>query len=318
MKSMTITSEPGLQLLQFATRSLLALLAALYFSHVPGFYLPLPFWTLWVLLAAYASTHLLLLLYRDRRSAGLAGPGIDLLALGMLLLLDPGDPPPTLALIIVAILSIGLLRGLQRFLWALLSTTLLLAAVFSIRHLFGSEPLSAASLFLMATLAISVIYFMLLLYRNKLLARQAQEATWQDPETGLISGMALAHTAGWLFPLHDRLASTLSIALVRADSAESFDQLARSIQERLRRSDIAARHDERSVLVLLPCTDQKKADLVLSEIKARTGQIRAACMTLDGTNAAMDVIGRTLEETLARTDSSRGDWLAHGVTHRHA
>ncbi len=316
MKNTMITSERGLQLLQFATRSLLALLAASYFSHVPDLYLPLPFWTLWALLAAYASTHLLLLLRRDPRGEGLAGPIIDLLALGVLLMLDPGDPPPTLALIIVAILSIGLLRGLKPFLLTLLLATLLFAAVFSIRHLFGNEPLSSASLFLMATLAISVIYFVLLMYRNKLLARQAQEATWQDPETGLISRMALAHTAGWLFPLHERLASTLSVALIRADSADDFDELARSIKERLRRSDIAARHDEVSVLILLPCTDQNKADRVLLDIKTRCDGIRAACITLGGVNAAMDAIGSTLEDTLARTDSGPNDWLAHGIAHQ--
>ncbi len=263
----SLATDRGLNTLQFAARALFAMLATLYFAALPALHLPVPKAVPATMLVIYLLLHTLLMA-RSFTGAIHAASVLDLLALGVLLLLDPAEPPPTLALIIVAVLSTGLLGGLRRFLYMLAGAVVILAVVLPLRQEPGALPLSPSTLFLLAVMLTCALYFGLLLYRNLVLTRRAEAATWQDPETGLLSRTALAHTAGWLQPLHERLSSPLTAILLRPHDPAQLPALANSFAQRLRRSDIGARADEHCLVLLLPDTDVGHGERVLTALRA--------------------------------------------------
>ena len=212
--SSRITSDQGVVLMQYLARAMFAGLAVMYFHHADHFFFTLPKATPWLLFCAYIGIQLLLLFWRPVNADAFAS-ALDLLTLGIVLLLDAGDPPPTMALLFIAVLSNGLLHGLKRFLIMLIGAEIVLAFVLPIRLSYASAPTASASLFLVAALSACMLYFGLMIWRNQHLSRAALEATWRDPDTDFISREALVSTAGWLVPLHDRISSPLTLALVQ-------------------------------------------------------------------------------------------------------
>lgn len=312
LSPLSITSERSLKIVQTITRLAFAVLATFYFAAQPALFLPAPAATLWLLLAAYVIGHGLLLV-RPRFGKPLA-PAIDLLALTALLVLDPGDPPPTLALLIVAVLSAGLLHSLQRYLITLVGAVLALTVAFFLRHQQHPETLISSSWFLLASLAVCVGYFTLMLYRTQNLARRAEAATWQDPETGLISRAALSHTAGWLLPLHDRLSSPLTVSLLEVDDSAQLAQLSRTIIGRLRRSDVAARFDGTIIAVMFPCTGSEAAEKVLGDLHEQVPGLRGAVVSVSNPDTALEQVLGHLHQSLSRARADERHWLSHATS----
>ena len=156
--SSRITSDQGVVLMQYLARALFAGLAVMYFHHADHFFFTLPKATPWLLFCAYIGIQLLLLIWRPVNADAFAS-ALDLLTLGIVLLLDAGDPPPTMALLFIAVLSNGLLHGLKRFLIMLIGAEIVLAFVLPIRLSYASAPTASASLFLVAALsALSLIH----------------------------------------------------------------------------------------------------------------------------------------------------------------
>lgn len=307
--SSRMSSEQGVIILQYLARALFAVLAVIYFNHSPAFFFMLPKATPWVLAGAYLGLQLLFLLARIPHAALLAS-GLDLVVLGVVMLIDGGQPPPTMALLFLAVLSNGLLHGLKRFLIMLAAAEIVLAIVMPIRLSHGTtgESGMSATLFLLAALTVCMLYFGLMIWRNQVLARSALEIAWRDPQTGFISRAALTSTAGWLIPLHDRLSSPLTLVLVHHDDIKA---LADTVGQRLRRSDVVARYDEEHLALLLPCTATAAAEQVLHDLRARRPGIRAALMTLNSANAALEQVLYHLQTVMPRTRDNPNHWLAH-------
>ncbi|WP_111657178.1 GGDEF domain-containing protein [Isoalcanivorax indicus] len=298
----SLATDRGTNTLQLTARILFALLVAAYFIALPALHLPLH----GALMALLVALYLLLqggLFFRPFSGAPLVSNLVDLAALGVLILLDPGEPPPTLALMIVAVLSTGLLNGLPRFLYSLAIAAAVLLVVLPLRLQQSDTPLAASSLFLLAVMLTCAVYFGLLLYRNKVLTRLAQEATWQDPETGLISRTALSHTAGWLLPLHERLSSPLTAVMLRPHDPSQLDALASGLSQRLRRSDIGARADELCLALLLPDTNVANAERVITTLREHTPPFTAV-MTSVPRETSLDLVIDHLGETFQRGDTS--------------
>lgn len=304
-----ITSEQGVVLMQYLARALFALLAVAYFHNTDQFYFALPQATPWVIFFAYVAIQLALLFWRPANGDVFAS-ALDLLTLGIVMLLDTGNPPPTMALLFVAVLSNGLLHGLKRFLIMLAGAEVVLAIVLPIRLSYASSPDSSASLFLMAAMSICMLYFGLMIWRNQVLARAALEATWRDPDTDFISREALVSTAGWLVPLHDRISSPLTLVLIRHDA---LPQLSDQVAQRIRRSDVAARYDDTQLALLLPCTATAAAEQLLNDLRDRHPGMRAALMTLSDGDVALEQALAHLEHSMARTSEEDGHWLAHAA-----
>ncbi len=304
-----ITSDQGVVLMQYLARALFALLAVFYFHNTDQFYFALPQATPWLLFFAYAGLQLALLIWRPS-NGDVFSSALDLLTLGIVMLLDAGSPPPTMALLFVAVLSNGLLHGLKRFLIMLAGAEIVLAFVLPIRLSYASTPDSSASLFLMAALSICMLYFGLMIWRNQVLARAALEATWRDPDTDFISREALVSTAGWLVPLHDRISSPLTLVLIQHDE---LPQLSDQVAQRIRRSDVAARYDATQLALLLPCTATAAAEQLLNDLRDRHPGMRAALMTLADGDIALEQALAHLEQTMARTTEDDSHWLAHAA-----
>ncbi|WP_232802491.1 nucleotidyl cyclase domain-containing protein [Alloalcanivorax mobilis] len=303
-----MSSEQGGIILQYLARALFAVLAVIYFNHSPAFFFTLPAATPWVLAGGYLGLQLLLLLARTPNAA-LFASALDLVVLGVVMLIDGGEPPPTMALLFLAVLSNGLLYGLKRFLVMLAGAEVILAIVLPIRISQGSgEPGTSASLFLLAALTVCMLYFGLMIWRNQVLARSALEAAWRDPQTGFISHGALTSTAGWLIPLHDRLSSPLTLVLLHHDDLAALTE---TVAQRLRRSDIVARYDEQHLALLLPCTATGAAEKVLHDLRERQPGLRAAVMTLNSANAALEQVLYHLQTVMPRTRDNPSHWLAH-------
>ena len=305
--SSRITSDQGVVIMQYLARALFAALAVIYFHHADNFFFTLPKATPWLLFAAYVGLQLLLVFLRPANGDAFAS-GLDLLTLGIVLLLDPGNPPPTMALLFIAVLSNGLLHGIKRFLIMLAGAEIVLAFVLPIRLSYVTTPTASASLFLVIALSACMLYFGLMIWRNQALARAALEATWRDPDTDFISREALVSTAGWLVPLHDRISSPLTLALVRHDE---LTQLANRVAHRIRRSDVAARYDEQHLALLLPCTATAAAEQLLNDLRDRHPGLRAAIMTLSDGDAALEQALAHLQSSMARTRDDNDHWLAH-------
>ena len=213
-----------------------------------------------------------------------------------------------MALLFIAVLSNGLLHGLKRFLIMLIGAEIVLAFVLPIRLSYASAPTASASLFLVAALSACMLYFGLMIWRNQHLSRAALEATWRDPDTDFISREALVSTAGWLVPLHDRISSPLTLALVQHNE---LPLLADRVAQRIRRSDVAARYDEQHLALLLPCTATAAAEQLLNDLRDRHPGLRAAVMTLTDGDAALEQAFSHLQTSMARTTEEDNHWLAH-------
>lgn len=306
--SSRMSSEQGVIIMQYLARALFAVLAVIYFNHSPAFFFALPLATPWVLAGGYLGLQLLLLLARIPHAALLAA-GLDLVILGVVMLIDGGEPPPTMALLFLAVLSNGLLYGLKRFLIMLAAAEVVLAIVMPIRLSHGGgEPAASATLFLLAALTVCMLYFGLMIWRNQVLARSALETAWRDPETGFIRHGALTSTAGWLIPLHDRLSSPLTLVLLHHDDIRALGEV---LGQRLRRSDIVARYDDQHLALLLPCTTTAAAEQVLHDLRTQQPGIRAALMTLNSANAALEQVLYHLQTVMPRTRDNPSHWLAH-------
>lgn len=305
-----MSTEQGVIVLQYLARALFAILAVVYFNHSGDFFFTVPVATPWILAGSYLALQLLFLLARIPHGALLAS-GLDLVILGVVILLDGGQPPPTMALLFLAVLSNGLLHGLKRFLVMLAAAEVVLAIVLPIRLSYSEADIAtSASLFLLAALTVCMLYFSLMIWRNQVLAKQAVENAWHDPETGFISRAALASTAGWLVPLHDRLSSPLTLALVHH---QDISALADAVGQRLRRSDVIARYDEHHLALLLPNTATDDAELVLADLRERQPGMRAAVITLNSANAALEQVLYHLQTAMPRTRDDHNYWLARAV-----
>ncbi len=235
---------------------------------------------------------------------------IDALAITVAVSLDPSQPAPTLALFLVSLMSAGMLRGLSRY-FLLLAGNAALITLLVITRSSSGEQFGVPSSFLLALIAVCAVYLGILIYRQKLLSRQAQEATWRDRETGLISHHALIATAGWLLPLHDRMAANLSVALLTPAQAGAIQPLADLLSTRLRKSDIAARYSEHTIALLLPCTALTAAENLIADLRDGGDPFYAAVVTLTDDQHGLEDTLQTLQTTLARAHGNSHHWLVH-------
>lgn len=304
-----IASERGLVIVRLLARVLFAVLVWLYFLFLPDAALGM---TGHGLFAGYLILQALLVWKRLPLQETLA---LALDAAGILFVLatDPATPSPTLVLFLVSLVSAGLLRGLNRFILVLIAYAALVFLLFATRYEPGRPVADTPTLFLLALVALAALYTGLLLFRAGIVARRAREATWRDPETGLVSRDALVATGGWLLPLHDRLASDLTIALVSPANRDTLGALADHLSARLRRSDIAARYEDGVLALLLPCTSLTAAEELLGNLRRDSVPFYAAVMTLSNDQHGLDGLLLGLRQHLSRAWGNSEHWLAHAT-----
>lgn len=235
---------------------------------------------------------------------------LDAVAITLAVALDPATPPPTLALFLISLLSAGMLRGLGHFFVMLVANAALIGVLYALRSE-GDKALGVSAAFLLTVITACAGYLVILLYRNKLMTRQAQAATWRDPQTGFISHQALIATAGWLLPLHDRLAANLTLVLLRPAHTAQLTELADHLAQRLRKSDVAARYDQEVIALLLPCTAQTAAENLLTDLRQQTLPFYASMTTLTNDRLGLEDALQQLHQHLGRAVGNPEHWLVH-------
>lgn len=266
-------------------------------------------WLAGLLLAGYIALHGLLV-WRGGLLAEAGGVALDLAAITLAVWLDPSVPmPPTLMLFLVLILSGGLLHGPLRFNLLLGLSALAVAVLISLGERRLGEDVSA--MWFAGTLMLAcALYAGVLLHRNQAHQRLAREATWRDPQTGLISHQALLSTAGWLLPLHDRLAAPLTLVLLHNPTPGQLPTLSERLSQRLRRSDVAARYQEDVLALILPCTTVTAAENLLTDLRQQDTRFRAALVAVGGADRSLEALLQELEQHLQRADDDQ-HWIVH-------
>ncbi|MEE4250598.1 MAG: GGDEF domain-containing protein [Alcanivoracaceae bacterium] len=292
-------------------------IARLVFAVITFFYLyqggvDVGSWLSAVILAGYIVLHGILI-WRGALLAEVGGVLIDVAAIAVAVWLDPSHMPPTLLLFLVLVLSGGLLHGPARFNLLLALSTLTVAGLISLGERRVGADLSA--MWFAGTIMLAcAVYAGILLYRNQAHERLAQEATWRDPQTGLISHQALISTAGWLLPLHDRLASHLTLVLVQTGPEQKLPALAEVLSQRLRRSDVAARYGDSTLALMLPCTTVTAAENLLTDLRQQGCDFRAALSGVNSSTHSLESVLHHLEQQLQRATDSSGHWMVHAPT----
>ncbi|PKM22326.1 MAG: GGDEF domain-containing protein [Gammaproteobacteria bacterium HGW-Gammaproteobacteria-14] len=253
------------------------------------------------------------LLWRGGMLAEFGGMSLDIVAIALAVWLDPSSMPPTLLLFLVLVLSGGLLHGPKRFNLLLALTAIALTVILSISEQKLSLDIPAVW-FALTIMTACAVYAGVLLQRNHAHARLAREAAWQDPQTGFISHQALLSTASWLLPLHDRMASPLTLALLSPGANVNLPTLAEHLSRRLRRSDVAARFDGETLALMLPCTTVTAAENLLTDLHQQGNDFRAAIIGVQDSDSSLDANLRHLEHHLQRAGESSGHWLVHAPT----
>lgn len=261
-----------------------------------------------VFLLAYLGVHVVLL-WRGRWVAELGGLALDLLAVTVVVILDPANTPPTLLLFMVVTLSAGLLRGLGRFIISCAASLVIVGGLFAMGRF--SPDSSTPVLFLLVLMAAMGAYVAMLLYRSAVLVRRAREATWRDRDTGMVSRDAMIATSGWLLPLHDRLGASLTLVALSPAHPGGMQSLADNLARRLRRSDVAARYTDDSIAVCLPCTTQTAAENLLSDLRQQGNLFNAAVLSVTHADHALDKLLTDLHGHLQRAEEDDNQWLVH-------
>src|SRR5690554_474844 len=291
--------------------------ARLIFAAITFFYLykggvDVGSWLSAAMLASYVVLHGVLI-WRGATLAEVGGVLLDVIAIMLSVWLDPSPMPPTLLLFLVFVLSGGLLHGPKRFNLLLLLSAAAVAALISLGERRVGADLSA--MWFAGTIMLAcALYAGILLYRNQAHERLAREATWRDPQTGLISHQALISTAGWLLPLHDRLASPLTLVLVHTGANQSLADMAESLSQRLRRSDVAARYGERTLALMLPCTTITAAENLLTDLRQNGSDFYAVLSAVTSSSHSPEAVLQHLQLQLQRATESDGHWMVHAPT----
>ena len=129
----------------------------------------------------------------------------------------------------------------------------------------------------------------------------------------MISHRALVATSGWLLPLHDRMASTLSIVLLTPAQPENLAKMSDQLSARLRKSDIAARYDDNTVAVLLPCTTLTAAENLITDVRDTGVPFYASVVSLNNDEHGLEESLQSLRTALERAYGNSTHWLVHAT-----
>jgi diguanylate cyclase (GGDEF)-like protein len=259
--------DTPIAVVEYAGRIAFALLAFLYIEGLAatpwaaGTALPA------AALAGYLVVQTLLFASRARLlrrapALDLLAPGLDLLAVMAVVVLDPYPAPPTLLLMLMVALNAGLRRNWLHFLGAALAAGACTGVALQLRAMpAAAADQHALTWLLLFSLACLVYFVLLALRRQNLLAHAARYADI-DADTQLLNRRGFDSAARYLVPLHQRTRLPLVLMLASVHTREAdllpYDterdalrQLADGIRERARRSDVAARLEGNEVVLML-------------------------------------------------------------------
>lgn len=277
----TVFYRPGYQ---FAVRLTLGALGAVYLFFLPEPLHLLNFFQITALLLVYYFFHIFWWYNFLKHGASITGIRIanwvDLIAGGIMVILDPYPVPPTLLLVLVAVLGNGFQHGLANF--VIVAQNALLIIIFAIPlHFTLIKQLPAYPFyFYTGILMICTLYAHALVRRIEELKNRAEALAQTDELTGLMNRRAFMQSAGYLISLYQR--TRLALVFVYADldgfkiindtlGHETGDQVlkvfADLIKLNFRKTDIAARYGGDEFIFIITDSTPENAKKVMERME---------------------------------------------------
>ncbi len=270
---------------QFAIRLGLGALTACYFYFLPQPPLALNYAIIAVLFAIFFAFHVIWWQYFRKRGIGIKGiraaNWIDLLGSGTVVILDPYAIPPTLVLIVIAVIGNGIQHGLKNFIVVSGNAALVSIAAISTHYfLIGHRP-SYPFYFFCIFLLVCLHYIYFLVRGIERLKTQAEEYARKDELTGLLNRRAFSAAASYLLSLYHRTRLPLVFVFADLDGFKAVNdelghamgdrvlqQFARLTRENFRKTDIAARIGGDEFVFLLANSYRNDAEAVIKRLNS--------------------------------------------------
>lgn len=177
---------------------------------------------------------------------------VDAIAVLCAVASDPAALPPTLLLVLVAALNVGLRGNWPAFVAAVAGSDTVIIAALVLREQWLGEIAGHDLLYAIALLIACILAFTLLALRRRILLAHAARFADQDMETQMLNRRGFDNASRYLVPLHQRTQLPLVIVLASLDnkSAQPLDartlaqvvrQFGHVVRQRARRSDVVAR-----------------------------------------------------------------------------
>jgi len=268
---------------QFVIRMGLGALTAFYFYFLPRPPLALNNTVIAILFAVFFAFHILWWQYFKKRGIGIIGVRaanwIDLLGAGTVVILDPFAIPPTLVLIVIAVIGNGIQHGHKNFI--VVSGNALLVSIVAVPthyYLIGHWP-SYPFYFFCIFLLVCLHYTYFLVRGIERIKAQAEEHARKDELTGLLNRRAFLSSAGYLLSLYQRTRLPLVFVFADLDGFKAVNdelghamgdrvlqQFAWLIKQNFRKTDITARIGGDEFVFLLTNSFKEDADTVMKRL----------------------------------------------------
>ena len=270
---------------QFAIRMGLGALTACYFYFLPKPSMALNGTAIAILFAVFFAFHIIWWQYFLKKGIGMKGiraaNWIDLLGSGTVVILDPFAMPPTLVLIVIAVIGNGIQHGLKNFI--VVSGNALFVSIAAIPthyYLLGHWP-GYPFYFFCIFLLVCLHYIYFLVRGIERLKTQAEEHARKDELTGLLNRRAFMSAASYMLSLYHRTRLPLVFIFADLDGFKAVNdelghamgdqvlqQFARFTRENFRKTDMTARIGGDEFVFLLANSFKEDAEAVMRRLNS--------------------------------------------------
>lgn len=276
--------EPHLPKAQLALRLALAVLVLTYAFHVPARLTLTPYLVFLIGVIVYAGIQSLLGLTTilNKTSPGIlnAITAVDLVGALAALLNDPAPFPPTIALIVIALVLAAAQHRQRAFVVVLASAMVAAIVITGIRQSLVEQPYNLTFFLMMILLVASALALFITSSHLEHLRKRAARVTETDALTGLGNRWTFYEAAKYLLPYHQRNLTPMVVmyADIEVTSHKGkkpaktvnqylLKQFASIVDQRLRASDIAVHYGGNEFAFLLVDTTTKDAETIAFDLQ---------------------------------------------------
>lgn len=274
------------QLVQFLTRYLFIVLALVFFgsSDAVG-QMGMSRWQIYAFFIAHSLINTVIMWHAWRHPRSIPRYRIalwlDILAVSVAVLNDPYDIPPSLIVYILVVLGNGMRYGMRFFAEALLGTLAGGAFAIIVRYMHRPDVLTPGTIFLSLFGAIIIVYAYILMGRVERARHRSEQVSRTDHLTGLLNRRGLSEAAdGWLANMKWRERKpvvmfadldnfkTVNDSRGHAEGDRVLVQVAATLQQSMRSSDLIARYGGDEFVLLLADVELVEAQVIAVRIQS--------------------------------------------------
>ena len=311
------------QLVQFLTRYLFIIIALVFFgSAEKPSVMGMTHWQIYAFFLAHAVVNTLCMWHAWYHPRSIPryrlAMWLDILAVGVGVLNDPYDIPPSLIVFILVVLGNGMRYGMPFFAEGVIGSFIGGLAALGMRQMHSTLSMAPGMIFLTLFSGIVLIYAYILMGRIESSRRQLEHSSATDTLTGLLNRRGLYETAQRLFDRALGHGEKLVVMFADMDKFKSIndtfghpagDQVLRELgtilRESLRSHDVAARYGGDEFVLILSNTTMDEAEYVGRRIQEKikaTAQSKGQELSLTIALGEAPTNGATLDKVLECVD----------------